>query len=134
MVLVDTNVLFSLVVENELSASAVRLYERDGDWHSEGHALVELTNVLVRYVRNRIMTLDEAREALARAESVIGLNVHTVRHTDAVDGALRHNVSAYDGRFLVAALALGTRLVTEDLKLRNAAPDLTRSLTEALAS
>ena len=72
MVLVDTNVLFSLVVENDLYASAVVLYERDDDWHSEPHAFVELTNVFARYVRNRMMSVEEARLALARAESVIG--------------------------------------------------------------
>lgn len=132
MVLVDTNVLFSLVVETELSKGAVRLYERDADWHSERHALVELTNVLVRYVRNDRMAPDEARTALALAESVIAAHVHSVPDSDALEGSLRHRVSAYDGRFLVAAEAFETRLVTEDVKLRNAAPTLTIALAEAL--
>lgn len=132
MVLVDTNVLFSLVVENDFSASAVVLYERDDDWHSGPHAFVELTNVFVRYVRTRMMSVEEARLALARAESVIGANFHRVLHSDAFDSALRHGVSAYDARFLVAAEAFETKLVTEDVKLRNAAPALTRSLAQAL--
>jgi predicted nucleic acid-binding protein len=43
-------------------------------------------------------------------------------------------VSAYDARFLAVADTLGTKLVTEDAKLRAAAPDLTRSLAQALAA
>ena len=39
---------------------------------------------------------------------------------------------AYDARFLVVAEGLGIRLVTEDVKLRRAAPKLTQSLAQAL--
>jgi predicted nucleic acid-binding protein len=42
-------------------------------------------------------------------------------------------VSAYDVRFIAAAQILGTKLVTEDAKLRAAAPALTLSLAGALA-
>lgn len=89
---------------------------------------------LVRYVRNQRMTAEEARSALSRAEIVMGANVQGVRHADALDGALRHRVSACDARFLVAAEALETKLVTEDVKLRNAAPGLTRSLSESITA
>ncbi len=43
------------------------------------------------------------------------------------------SVSAYDARFLVVAQTFGGRLVTEDTKLRRAAPGLTQSLEQALA-
>ena len=38
-----------------------------------------------------------------------------------------------DARFLAAAMHLNTKLVTEDKKLRDAAPNLTQSLADALA-
>jgi predicted nucleic acid-binding protein len=41
-------------------------------------------------------------------------------------------VSAYDARFLGAAQTLGAKLVTEDARLRAAAPMLTVSLADAL--
>jgi predicted nucleic acid-binding protein len=41
-------------------------------------------------------------------------------------------VSAFDARFLGAAQTLGARLVTEDARLRAAAPALTISLAGAL--
>ena len=50
----------------------------------------------------------------------------------AMEMALTHNVSAYDARLLVVAAALGSPLLTEDAKLRRAAPLLTRSLPHSL--
>ncbi len=48
--------------------------------------------------------------------------------------AHRFGASAYDARFLAAAPKIRTRLVTEDGRLRAAAPALTRLLAEALTS
>jgi predicted nucleic acid-binding protein len=59
--------------------------------------------------------------------------VVNVPHASALEAAQRFGVSACDARFLVAAEKLGTRLVTEDTRLRGAAPTLTESLEEALA-
>jgi len=42
----------------------------------------------------------------------------------------RHRITAYDARFLVLADQLGSRLITEDARLRAAAPALTQSLAE----
>ena len=63
-----------------------------------------------------------------------GLICWTAPNEQAMRTALAHGVSAYDARFLVAARELGVKLVTEDEKLRRAAPELTQSLEEALAA
>ena len=55
-------------------------------------------------------------------------------HDAALALATRHGVTAYDARFLALAERVGLRLVTEDSKLRAAAPALTQSLADALAS
>jgi predicted nucleic acid-binding protein len=47
---------------------------------------------------------------------------------------VQYRVTAYDARFLALAQQLDRRLVTEDAKLRAAAPKLTQSLVEALAT
>ena len=52
---------------------------------------------------------------------------------DVLNVAAHFGVSGCDARFLVVARALGEPLITEDAKLRRAAPDLTCSLAEALA-
>lgn len=57
-----------------------------------------------------------------------------IAHESALQIAVRFRVSAYDARFLALAEQLGSRLVTEDAKLRAGAPALTQSLNEALAA
>lgn len=135
MVLVDTNIVFALLVRSTpLYAAACELHERDSDWRTESHGLVELTNVLSRYVRAKLLKPVDALGVLSLAESRLGSRVVTVAHHDALSMALKHKISAYDARFLCAAEMLGTRLVTEDVKLRKAAPDFTLSLADALAA
>lgn len=135
MVLVNTNIVFALLVRSTpLYAAACELHERDSDWRIESHGLVELTNVLSRYVRAKLLKPADALGVLSLAESRLGSRVVTIAHREALNMALNRQISAYDARFLCAAQLLGTRLVTEDVKMRKAAPDFTFSLADALAT
>lgn len=135
MVLVDTNIIVALLVRNTPWFSRARtMYERDDDWRSESHAMVELTNVLTRYVRVGEFEEAPALDMLDAAQARFAGGLYLVSHSEAMRMALARKVSAYDARFLVAAQSLGTRLVTEDTKLRRAAPELTQSLDQVLAA
>lgn len=135
MILVDTNVVFSLLVSSVPWYGAAReLYGRDSDWCTESHALVEISNVLSRYVRAREITAAQALALMNEADAQMRSRLIVVRYVEALRAALKYKVSAYDARFLVCANDLGARLVTEDVKLREAAPRLTQSLQEVLAA
>lgn len=131
MIAVDSNVLAYLLIEGDRTADAQALYARDADWRSEGFLLVEFSNILATYARRGALAAETAQELLVAAERVIGGLVN-LPHARALQLAAEHGVSAYDARFLGVAQALGTRLVTEDAKLRAAAPALTRSIAQAL--
>jgi predicted nucleic acid-binding protein len=132
MVAIDSNVLAYLLIDGNQTAHARALLDRDADWHSDAFVLIDLTNVLASAVRLRGLGLSQATTVLSNAQSVIEPGLHAVPHADALALAARYRVSAYDARYLVVARELGTRLVTEDARLRKAAPTLTRSLVEAL--
>ena len=135
MILVDTNIIFALLVRNTPWSDAAReLYARDEDWRTESHALVEISNVLSRYVRARELTGPQAVAVMTEADERLRPRMLVAGHVDALRMALKHKVSAYDARFLLGASELGVKLVTEDLKLRSAAPHLTRSMQQALAA
>ena len=135
MLLVDTNIVFSLLVSTTpWYAAARKLHAGDADWRTESHALVEMSNVLSRFVRARELTSHQAVAVMAEADQRLQPRLITVGHVEALRTALKYKVSAYDARFLLCAADLGVKLVTEDLKLRNAAPSLTQSLQEALAA
>ena len=135
MVLVDTNIIFTLLVRSTpLYAAACALHEQDSDWRVESHGLVELTNVLSRYVRAKFLNSVEAMTILTIAESRLGHRIISVANSDALNMALTRKISAYDARFLCASKLLGVPLITENVKLRKSAPDLCSSLADALAT
>ena len=135
MLLVDTNIVFALLVgTSPWSGPARDMYALDPDWRTESHALVEISNILSRYVRARELTATQALALMAEADARFRPRLIAVSHIDALRVALKHKVSAYDARFLLCATELAVKLVTEDVKLRNAVPGLTVSLPEALAA
>ena len=133
MVVVDTNVLAYLLIEGDRTADAQALYAHDPDWRSEGFLLAEFSNLLATYARAGSLEAGEALGLLASAERTL-TGVVNLPHARALALAAEFGVSAYDARFLAVARQLGGRLVTEDAKLRRAAPSLTRTIVQALAA
>ncbi len=74
----------------------------------------------------------QAEDLLATAESRLR-GLVALPHRVALEHARRFGVSAYDARFLAVAEKLRSPLVTEDARLRAAAPSLTRSIADALS-
>lgn len=134
MLVVDSNILAYLIIDGVRTSEARRLLDRDPDWHSERLALIELTNVLATAMRVRNLGLAPANAALAEGLDVIESGLHDLAHAEALALASRFGITAYDARYLGIAMALGAPLVTEDRRLRKAAPALTRSLAEAVAA
>jgi len=131
VVVVDTNVVAYLLIEGERTGPAQALYARDPDWRSEAFLLVEFSNLLATYRRGGDLDGVAAAGLLASAERILAGSIN-LPHGRALEIAAEFGVSAYDARFLGAARGLGARLVTEDAKLRKAAPALTQSLAQAL--
>jgi predicted nucleic acid-binding protein len=129
---VDTNIVAYLLLQGDRTTAARALFARDPDWHSDSYVLVEFSNVLATTVRTRSLSVAQALQALSQAEQLLESRVHPAAHDASLTTAGEFGVSVYDARFLVVARALGTRLVTEDAKLRRAAPGLTQSLDQAL--
>ena len=132
MLLVDTNIVAYLLIDGDYTEAAQELRIRDSDWRSEAFLLVEFTNVLASSIARKRMTLSLAGDFLAKAVALFDGKLARIPHASVLAVAARHRVSAYDAPFLALADQLGLRLVTEDARLRAAAPSLTQSLTEAL--
>ena len=133
MVVVDTNVVAYLLIEGDRTGAAQALYTRDPEWRSEALLLIEFSNVLATCMRSGALSRTQAVSLLAEAERRMRGLVN-LPHAQALGAAERFAVCACDARFLGAAQSLGGRLVTEDARLRAAAPSLTWSIAEALAA
>lgn len=93
---------------------------------------VEFSNMLANYQRMGDLSRTQVERLLNEAETRLHSLVN-LPHIAALRTALQFSVSAYDARFLATAENLGKRLVTEDAKLRAAAPALTQSLAASLS-
>jgi predicted nucleic acid-binding protein len=134
VLIVDTNVLAYLLIEGDHTTAARLLHRRDDDWRSEAFIMIEFTNVLIASIAARRMNLVLAQRFLAGATSLLHGKLALIPHESVLSLAVQYRVTAYDARFLALAQQLDCRLVTEDAKLRAAAPKLTQSLAEALAT
>ena len=134
MQIVDTNIVAYLLIDGDHSAAALELRRRDSNWRSESFLLVEFTNVLASSIASKRMTLSQARDFLTEAVTLLDGRLGRLPHFSMLEASVRYQVSAYDARFLALAQQLGLPLVTEDAKLRRAAPNLTQSLDEALSA
>lgn len=133
MVVVDTNVLAYLLIESDRTKEAQALFAKDSDWRSEAFLLVEFSNALTTYRRMGALSGQQTESLLAEAATRVR-ELLSVPNLQALRRAERFAVSAYDARFLAVADTLGVKLVTEDAKLRAAAPALTRSIAQALVA
>ncbi|MGK2898104.1 MAG: type II toxin-antitoxin system VapC family toxin [Burkholderiaceae bacterium] len=133
MQVVDTNIVVYLLLEGPHSGAARALHAADSDWQSESFLMVELVNVLATAMRVAKRPLAATLETLNEARILMSAGLRSVDDGDVLNAAAHFGISGYDARFLVVARALGQPLVTEDAKLRRAAPAFTCSLAEALA-
>ena len=133
MLIVDTNVVAYLLIQGDQTVAAQELHRADPDWRSEAFLLTEFTNVLASSIAAKRMTFTLAHGFLIRALQLLEGKLARIDHATVLTIATQYRISAYDARFLALANQLGRRLVTEDVRLRAAAPKLTQSLAQALA-
>jgi predicted nucleic acid-binding protein len=133
MLIVDANIIFPLLVATPQTKDVRTLYSKDSNWRTEPFAMIELSQVLVKYVRASLLSPTDVRQVLPSAREFIEEQFLEVDHEEALAVAIKYNVSAYDARYLALAIQSELPLVTEDKRLRAAAPEITVSLAEALA-
>jgi len=132
MLVVDTNVVVHLLLQGQATSAARAAFAADSDWRSDAFLLIEYTNVLATAIRSRRISVASAGVALTHARRVMEPGLHSAPHEHVLSLAIKYGISAYDARFLAVADALGTKLTTEDIKLRRAAPHSTQSVEQAL--
>lgn len=134
MIVVDVNILLYAVIECDATPLTQELKNKDPDWRVPTLLIHEVLNALVTHERRGILKLDQCRELLRSATAFMGAAGIAVDVELALDVAVRHRITGYDAQYVALAQTLDVILVTEDRKLREAAPGIALSLSEYLAS
>lgn len=122
MIVVDTNVVAYLYLESEFTARAEELLRRDPDWAVPVLWRSEFRNILAGAMRRKALTLGEASQIQAEAESLLAGNEHEVGSLQVLELVRDSDCSAYDCEFVALARQLDVKLVTQDGKLLRAFP------------
>ena len=124
MIVVDTNVVAYLYLESDFTARAEEQLRKDPDWAVPILWRSEFRNILAGAMRRKALTLGEASQVLAEAQSLLAGNEHEVGSLQVLELVRDSDCSAYDCEFVALARQLDVKLVTLDGKLLRAFPDL----------
>ena len=131
-VVVDTNVIAYYWLPGVHTENAVALRRRTDDWFVPRLWRSEFRNVLARYLRARIIGLDQARALVRSAEAELVDCERDVDSAAVMDLVATSSCSAYDCEFVALARQMGIPLVTEDTGLLRAFPDVATGMTVTL--
>lgn len=117
MIVVDTNIIASLWVPNDMDEWVYKVLKKDNDWIAPLLWRSEFRNVLSIYLRKNILELPVVLQATEEAEQLMAANEFEVNSTQVLSLVSDSSCSAYDCEFVVLADDLNIQLVTFDKKI-----------------
>lgn len=130
MIVADTNLIAYSLIPSEFNAAADAVLRKDPIWAAPPLWRSEMRNVLALRLRQKLMNIEEAVEAMDKARQFIGGREHDVDSSRVLFLAQASNFTAYDCEFVSLAEKLNVPLVTSDKKLLAAFPDIAVSIKE----
>lgn len=124
MIVVDTNVVASLWVPNDMDELAYKVLEKDPDWIAPLLWRSEFRNVLAIYLRVDILAFPIILQAIEEAEQLMDSKEFEVNSTQVLSLVSDSSCSSYDCEFVALADDLNIKLVTFDKKIIKEFPDI----------
>lgn len=125
MIAVDTNVIASFWVPNDMDELAYKVLEKDPDWIAPLLWRSEFRNVLAIYLRAEILEFSTALQASEEAEQLMASKEFEVNSTQVLSLVSDSSCSSYDCEFVALADDLDIKLVTFDKKNLKEFPEIT---------
>jgi len=124
MIVVDTNVIASMWVPNDMDEWVYKVLKKDDDWVAPLLWRSEFRNVLSIYLRKDILEFSVVLQAIEEAEQLMDANEFEVNSTQVMSLVSNSSCSAYDCEFVALADDLNVPLVTFDKKILREFPDI----------
>lgn len=133
MIVVDTNIIASLWVPNDMDERVYMVFKKDNDWIASLLWRSEFRNVLSIYLRKNILELLVVLQAIEEAEQLMAANEFEVNSTQVMSLVSDSSYSAYNCEFIALADDLNIQLVTFDKKIIREFPNIAISPKEFTA-
>jgi predicted nucleic acid-binding protein len=115
---------------NDFSRLIPQMRAKDADWRTTELCRHEALNVLATYQRRGVLTLEQCQELLNHANRFIAQAQCEVNFATSLDIAAKYGISGYDAQYVELAASLSVPLISEDQKLRQAAPEMVMSMQQ----
>ena len=133
MIVVDANVLVTLLLPGPRTADAETLLHREPVWAAPFLGLSELRNVLMGYVRRGEISPARSLALASAAEDLLREREFRLASAQVLERSEGSGCTAYDCEYVVLAEELGVPLVTSDRQILRAFPEIAVSLKDAAA-
>ena len=125
MIVADANLIAALILpvsQHTETAEEILLFDRD--WAAPALWKSEFCNILATAVRNGVLNLELAIDAMEAAEQVMGGFEFAVSSVETLKLAAESGCTAYDSEYMLLARDLEVQLVTFDKKLLREFPEI----------
>ena len=134
MIVADSNLIAYLLIPGDKSELADEVLLKDAEWAVPLICRSEVQNILTLYMRHEGMSLSQGRATMEKAETLWRSREYAVPSDDVLELTYHHNITAYDGEYVVLAKQLGIPLVTYDKAVRRAFPNTAISAEDFIKS
>lgn len=126
MIVADSNLIVSCVLESEATDAALRLRRRDGDWAVPRLWRYEVMNIFATLTRTGRLAPGMAERLYAPLEDALRAGERDPSPASVFALCGKHGITAYDAQFVALAGDLGCPLYTQDKELLRKFPRLAR--------
>ncbi len=122
MIVVDTNILAHFWLPSDHTEICEQLFKWDSDWVAPVLWKSEFRNVVILYMRKKLIDLPEALQISEKAENQMKEREFHVNSIQVYDLADKSNCSSYDCEFISLAEELDIKLITMDKQILRSFP------------
>jgi len=131
VIVADVNLVAYLYLPGMHSQLAEQILLREPEWAAPRLWRSEFRNILATYMKQNLLSLDQARAILSCAEALMADNEYDVQSSAVLTLARASGCSAYDCEYIALAEFLNVQMVSADAKLCKAFPDRAVEISSA---
>ena len=133
MIVVDTNIISYLYISGDRSRQSEDLLSYDSSWVAPILWRSEFRNVLARYLREKLLNMDDILLIIQQAEELLGNREYEISSAHIMQLVASSQCSAYDCEFVALAQYLDVPLITADKKIIHEFPGIANSVNAYIA-
>jgi len=123
MIVVDTNILARFWLPSDHTELCERLFQWDPEWVAPVLWKSEFRNVVILYMRKKLIDLPEAIQISEKAENQMKEREFHVNSMQVYNLADKSDCSSYDCEFISLAEDLDIKLITMDKQILRSFPE-----------